>query len=144
MLHMRYLKRCAVGTSVYTGLMRLFGRHVRFLKSFCFGNTFACLCVWWPVKWNHTGEANFTECAVIFLWSVCEFSHPRFSPGSYTLHTWLMMEMKTSIFRSQRRGRGVEWIQTVRRISSYFPLQSEFSTSLLILFLKENQKLCVL
>lgn len=38
-------------------------------------------------------------------WSVWEFSRPTLSPGSYTLHTGLMMEMKTSIFRYQRRGK---------------------------------------
>lgn len=66
------------------------------LPAFAFGNQWNEITL---QRWISPSAPSFSH------WSVWEFSRPTLSPGSYTLHTWLMMEMKTSIFRYQRRGK---------------------------------------
>lgn len=60
----------------------------------------------------------------------------------FILGSWWKWKLPSSATKGGVRG--LDWIQTDIWISSDFPPQSEFSTSLLILFPKENQKLCVL
>lgn len=66
------------------------------LPAFAFGNQWNEITL---QRWISPSAPSFSH------WSVWEFSRPTLSPGSYTLHTWLMMEIKTSIFRYQRRGK---------------------------------------